>query len=66
MSDLHDDTPLMSGSATTASGAADDSECPLATLWLPDPDAWRGWSMRHVWRKDDKKPERRLGFRRSP
>ena len=65
MSDLNDDTPLMAGSASPASGSnADENECPVATLWLSDPVSRSGWSMRHVWRKEEKKPERRAGFRK--
>lgn len=57
-----DEIPL--GSATGASGSSDnDREFPIATLWLPDPEYWSGWSVRHVWRKDDPKP-RQVGFRR--
>lgn len=51
------------GSATLATGQDDDAEtCPVATLWLSDPLSRSGWSMRHVWRKDEKKPARRMGF----
>ncbi len=60
-----DDAVMLPGRASSASGSdADDTECPLATLWLSDPMSRTGWSMRHVWRKEDKKPERRAGFRR--
>jgi hypothetical protein len=59
-----DEITLTTGSVSGASGSSDDNrECPIATLWLPDPETWRGWSMRHVWKKDDPKP-RHFGFRR--
>jgi hypothetical protein len=35
------------GSAHGASGE-DDAAYPVAMLWLPDVEAWRGWSMKRV------------------
>lgn len=59
-----DEITLTTGSATGASGSSDDDrECPVATLWLPDPEYMSGWSMRHVWRKDEPK-HRQVGLRR--
>lgn len=58
-----DDITLPVGSASGASGSSDDDECPIATLWLCNPESRTGWSMRHVWRKDEPKP-REFGFRR--
>lgn len=58
------DVELATGNASPASGADDDDEYPVGTLWLPNPDARRGWEMRHVWRKPAPSEERRIGFRR--
>ena len=60
--DWPDTTPI-TGSATPGQTADDDDEYPVGTLWLPDPEARRGWSMRHVWCKEPPK-ERHVGFRR--
>lgn len=60
-----DDATMMPGSATpgpTAEHEAD--EYPVAVLWLPDPETWRGWAMKLVQRKPDPKPRRPAGFRR--
>jgi hypothetical protein len=65
----HDDEDALTvydlgvGSAQPARGDGDDADdYPLAVLWLPNPDAWRGWEMRRVNRKPAEKPRRRLGF----
>ena len=39
------------------------ADYPAAVLWLPDPDAWYGWTIHRVDR-DTPKGTRRLGFGR--
>lgn len=57
------DTTPMTGSATPVHNGDDDDDLIAGTLWLPDPESRRGWSMRHVWHS---KPltVRPTGFRR--
>lgn len=40
----------------------DRDDYPVATLWLPDPAARRGWETHLVWRKEPPK-KRTTGFR---
>lgn len=36
---------------------------PVATLWLPNPEMWRGWEMRFVYpNTPPPEPSRKLGF----
>ena len=58
--------PLTVGSASAAADDRQDAApaYPVATLWLPDPGTPSGWSMRHVWRPEPPRPERRpISFR---
>lgn len=60
-----DDAVMMPGSATPEHVVEQDpDEYPVAVLWLPNVETWRGWEMKRVARKNDPKPRGPAGFRR--
>lgn len=49
--------------ATPISRGETGNDNPTSTLWLPDPESYSGWAMRHVWPEKDTPGEpQRIGF----
>lgn len=63
-SDLHDDTPLMSGSASTTSPMDEQNPDPLAVLWVPDIEQTHGWREFYVYPKKMNTAKPGMGFRK--
>lgn len=47
---------------TLGEGQGDEPDYWAATLYLPDPESRSGWQLHGVKKRNEKSPERRLGF----
>lgn len=54
--------PPFSGDVRDMGQAEDRPAYPCAALWLPDPDARRGWRERAVWPQGPERERRKLGW----
>jgi hypothetical protein len=59
--ETEEETTLTLGTGDPAQG--NDSEAPIAVLWVPDPEQRHRWREYYV-RKPDKKEDRPFGFRK--
>lgn len=53
----------VTGTAQPSSDAEDDTDYPVAMLWLPDPTQLSGWTDRWVKRQRQNAGQRKAGYR---